>query len=75
VPPIGGDGCVRPNELFQDEDPSMASDKRVNVTLECTECKRRNYITKKSKVNDRERIELSKYCRFERKHTLHKETR
>ena len=53
----------------------MASDKRVKVTLECTECKRRNYITKKNKVNDRERIELSKYCRFDRKHTLHKETR
>ncbi|MCB1256650.1 MAG: 50S ribosomal protein L33 [Microthrixaceae bacterium] len=53
----------------------MASDKRVKVTLECTECKRRNYITKKNKVNNRERIELSKYCRFDRKHTLHKETR
>lgn len=53
----------------------MASDKRIKVTLECTECKRRNYITKKNKVNDRERIELSKYCRFDRKHTLHKETR
>jgi large subunit ribosomal protein L33 len=51
------------------------NDKRVQVTLECTECKRRNYITKKNKVNDRERIELSKYCRWERKHTLHKETR
>ncbi len=53
----------------------MASDKRVDVTLECTECKRRNYITKKSKVNSRERIELKKYCRWERRHTLHKETR
>lgn len=53
----------------------MASDKRVKVTLECTECKRRNYITKKNKVNNRERIELNKYCRFDRKHTLHKETR
>jgi large subunit ribosomal protein L33 len=53
----------------------MASDKRVSVTLECTECKNRNYITKKSKVNNRERIELSKYCRFDRKHTMHKETR
>jgi large subunit ribosomal protein L33 len=29
----------------------------------------------KNKINDRERIELSKYCRFERKHTPHKETR
>ena len=53
----------------------MASDKRVAVTLECTECKRRNYITNKSKVNDRERIELKKYCRWDRTHTLHKETR
>jgi large subunit ribosomal protein L33 len=53
----------------------MASDKRVHVTLECTECKRRNYITNKSTVNDRERIELKKYCRWDRRHTLHKETR
>ncbi len=57
------------------EKASMASDKRVHVTLECTECKRRNYITNKSKVNDRERIELKKYCKWDRKHTTHKETR
>jgi len=56
-------------------DRQMASDKRVHVTLECTECKRRNYITTKSKVNDRERIEMKKYCKWERRHTLHKETR
>ncbi|MFZ4514759.1 MAG: 50S ribosomal protein L33 [Acidimicrobiia bacterium] len=53
----------------------MASDKRIKVTLECTECKRRNYITKKNKINDRERIEMKKYCRFDRQHTLHRETR
>ena len=51
------------------------SDKRVDVILECTECKRRNYITKKNKQNQRERIELKKYCKWERRHTLHKETR
>ncbi len=51
------------------------NDKRVKVTLECTTCKRRNYITKKSKINDRERIEMKKYCRWERQHTLHRETR
>ena len=38
-------------------------------------CKRRNYITMKNKVNDRERIEMKKYCRWERQHTDHKETR
>ena len=51
------------------------SDKRVNVTLECTECKERNYITMKSKVNDRERLEMKKYCSRQRTHTVHKETR
>jgi large subunit ribosomal protein L33 len=53
----------------------MASDKRVQVTLACDVCKRRNYITVKSKINDRDRIEMKKYCRFDRRHTLHKETR
>ena len=53
----------------------MASDKRIKVTLACESCKRRNYITKKNKINDLERIEMKKYCRFERVHTLHKETR
>ena len=51
------------------------SDKRVKVTLECTDCKRRNYITMKSKINDRERLEIKKYCNFCRQHELHKETR
>ena len=51
------------------------SDKRVQVTLACETCKRRNYITIKSKINDRERIELKKYCRWDRSHTLHRETR
>ena len=53
----------------------MASDKRVDVTLECTECKRRNYVTVKSRSNTRDRLELKKYCRWCREHTAHKETR
>jgi large subunit ribosomal protein L33 len=56
--------------------PQMAkNDKRVKITLECTECKHRNYITMKSKINDRERLEMKKYCNHDRKHTTHKETR
>jgi large subunit ribosomal protein L33 len=51
------------------------AEKRVKITLECTECKRRNYITIKNKLNDRERIELRKYCAHQRRHTVHKETR
>ena len=53
----------------------MANEKRIKVTLSCEVCKRRNYITMKSKINDRERIEMKKYCRWDRRHTLHKETR
>ncbi|MDR1569454.1 MAG: 50S ribosomal protein L33 [Oscillospiraceae bacterium] len=48
---------------------------RVKITLACNDCKQRNYATTKNKKNDPDRIELSKYCRFCRKHTLHRETR
>ena len=48
---------------------------RVKITLACTECKQRNYDTKKNKKNDPDRLEMKKYCRFCRKHTLHKETK
>ena len=51
------------------------NEKRVKITLACEQCKRRNYITMKSKVNDRERIEMKKYCRWDKRHTVHKETR
>jgi large subunit ribosomal protein L33 len=51
------------------------SEKRVKITLECQECKNRNYITMKNKMNDRERLQMSKYCKYDRKHTVHKETR
>jgi large subunit ribosomal protein L33 len=57
------------------KDPPMASDVRIAVTLACTDCKRRNYQTNKSKRNDPERIELKKYCRWCGKHTSHRETR
>jgi large subunit ribosomal protein L33 len=48
---------------------------RVRITLACTECKQRNYDTMKNKKNDPDRLEKSKYCRFCRKHTTHKETK
>jgi large subunit ribosomal protein L33 len=48
---------------------------RNAVTLACTECKNRNYQTNKNKKNDPDRIELNKYCKFCKKHTLHKETK
>ncbi len=45
------------------------------VTLACGECKRRNYSTTKNKKRTTRRLELRKYCRFCRRHTLHRETR
>ena len=48
---------------------------RVKITLACSECKQRNYDMMKNKKNTPDRLELNKYCRFCRKHTLHKETK
>ena len=54
---------------------NLASDKRIKVTLACSECKQRNYNTMKNKKNDPDRLEMNKYCRFCKKHTSHKETK
>ena len=48
---------------------------RIIVTLECTECKERNYTTEKSRRNDPARMELQKFCSHCRDHTLHRETK
>lgn len=48
---------------------------RVKITLACSECKQRNYNTNKNKKNNPDRLEMNKYCRFCRKHTVHKETK
>jgi large subunit ribosomal protein L33 len=45
------------------------------VSLACDDCKRRNYVTTRNKRKQQARYEFKKYCRFCRKHTLHKETR
>lgn len=36
---------------------------RVNITLACTECGERNYITSKNKRNNPERLELKNIAR------------
>lgn len=45
------------------------------VALQCSECKRKNYTTKKNRRNNQEKFEFKKYCPFDRKHTVHKETK
>ena len=70
IPPTAEGGIKRvfPNLLG-------GADMRVKITLACSECKQRNYDTKKNKKNDPDRLEMNKFCRFCRKHTLHKETK
>jgi len=48
---------------------------RELVTLECSVCKRRNYKTTRDKRKTPEKYEMKKYCRFDRKHTVHKESK
>ena len=48
---------------------------RLNITLECTECKERNYLSKKNKRNNPDRLEVKKYCPREIRVTLHRETK
>lgn len=45
------------------------------IALQCTECKQKNYTTEKNRRNTQGKLELNKYCPFERKHTLHRETK
>ena len=48
---------------------------RERITLACTDCKQRNYRTTKNRHTNMDRLELKKYCKFCKAHTVHKETR
>ena len=53
----------------------MASEVRIKLLLECTECKRGNYATEQNKRNTPNKLELRKYCPWCRKHTVHREVK
>lgn len=54
---------------------------REKIKLICTSCKTSGmpgisvYMTVKNRRNTQDKLELKKYCRFERKHTVHKEAK
>ncbi|MGB5527705.1 MAG: 50S ribosomal protein L33 [Gemmatimonadota bacterium] len=48
---------------------------RDRITLECTECKERNYTSTKNKRLHPQRVEYKKYCPRCNAHRTHKETR
>ena len=45
------------------------------ITLQCLECKNRNYSTTKNKKTMTERLEIKKFCPTCRKHHPHKEVK
>src|SRR5579863_8405303 len=76
-PPLHLSGFPDPDRQTQIERRSTvaATDVRPKITLACQECKRRNYITRKNRRNDPDRLELKKYCPYCRCHRAHRETR
>jgi len=54
---------------------SKTTDVRPKITMACTVCQERNYITKKNRRNDPDRLEMKKFCPRCSTHTAHKETR
>ncbi len=49
--------------------------KRDIIQLECRECNRKNYTTSRNKSLKQKRMEIMKYCKWDRRHTMHKETK
>ncbi|MCD6097126.1 50S ribosomal protein L33 [bacterium] len=45
------------------------------IKLECSECHQINYYTRKNKKTLKNRLELKKFCKHCKKHTIHKETK
>ena len=52
-----------------------ATDVRPKITLACQECKHRNYITRKNRRNDPDRLTLKKYDPVVRRHVEFREER
>ena len=45
------------------------------IALQCSECKRKNYTTYKNKKNIQGKLELNKFCKWDKKYTVHKEAK
>ena len=65
----------RPSRVRKRTKESEVEVVRTRITLACTECKQRNYNTMKEKKLHPDRMETKKYCRFCKRHTVHKETK
>ena len=50
-------------------------DIRGVITLQCADCRERNYTSQKNRRNDTQRLELRKYCPRCHGHKTHREVR
>ncbi|MBN2302184.1 MAG: 50S ribosomal protein L33 [Lentisphaerae bacterium] len=48
---------------------------RELIILACKDCNRRNYSTTRNKTLSPNRLEVKKYCRHDRKRTVHREVK
>lgn len=46
---------------------------REMITMQCAECKEKNYTSTKNRKTTPDRLELKKFCPRCRKHQVHKE--
>ena len=46
-----------------------------SLTLQCTECRERNYHTEKNRRNDPDRLQFNKFCKRCRARAIHREVR
>ncbi len=67
MPQLPSTTCVTPK--------STATDMREIITLQCSDCKNRNYTTTKNRKKHTDRLETKKFCNTCRKHTPHKEVK
>jgi len=68
-----GLSCRKVAVFYQRGPAVMAkSKKREYIWLECKECGDRNYRTEVNVSGGTPKFELKKFCKRERKHTLHK---
>lgn len=49
-------------------------EKRILIAFVCQVCNSQNYLTSKNKIEHKEKMTPSKYCKHCRKKTEHKET-
>ena len=47
--------------------------KKPFLKITCSACKRVNYFVKKSKKMGEKKLEMQKFCKFCKKHVMHKE--